>query len=135
MENETTKFMKKVNEITKKAIDLTPPKMENEFRKCEKCDKEAIGITTIARFCCEHSYKGKEEFNLSEKFTKERINVNRLDTEEIIAHCHVTINKLENNVKEFIRRLKERLREPRDGWIALSWANEEIDKLAGDKLT
>ena len=40
----------------------------------------------------------------------------------------------ESDVKKFIKDLKEELRKPMDGSIPLSWVNEVIDKLAGDKL-
>ena len=49
-----------------------------------------------------------EEKSLSEKFTEERKKINtEIHDERVQAHCHTTINKIEDAVKEFVKLLEE----------------------------
>jgi len=48
--------------------------------------------------------------NLSNKFTEERRKINtEIKDERCIAHCHTTINKIEEGVKKTFKELKEKL--------------------------
>jgi len=43
--------------------------------------------------------------NLSDKFEEERRKVNtEINDERVEAHCHTSINKIEQGIKEFIKR-------------------------------
>ncbi len=91
------------------------------------------------------------EFNLSKKFEEERFKVNdaiRDKDERVLAHCHCSINKLEEDVKEFIKRknaIPNKSLElsgldlagfsQDDVWEkAIEWFKSKEDKLLGDKL-
>lgn len=76
--------------------------------------------------------------NLSEKFEKERGKINsQISDEQSIAHCHITINKIEDGVKDFIKKLKHSFSQ----WECSKSKKEEkeyidnaIDEHAGEKL-
>lgn len=68
--------------------------------------------------------------SLSDKFKQERIKINsEISDEQTIAHCHTTINKIEDAVKEFIKRFRKELAKKGD----LELYNK-FNKLAGRNL-
>jgi len=71
------------------------------------------------------------EMDLSDIFTNERFKINNeISDERSIAHCHLTINKIEDGVKKFIEKLKE-IDLSKCG---ISGLNSKIDELAGQNF-
>lgn len=73
------------------------------------------------------------EFNLSSKFKEERVKINVQMSDRLSqAQCHTTINQIEKDVKEAVKRLKYKLC---GEWSVDAGFNERwIDKIFGDKL-
>ncbi len=69
---------------------------------------------------------------LSDKFTAERRKINsEIPDERVQAHCHTTINKIEEDVNEFVQRLKDKCKEHD---IVKVMMYEFIEELAGDRF-